>query len=305
MAQITHGADVAQLRDLASSFDRQADGLSSSTTTVSNAVQASVWLGPVAVEFKTTWTQVHSVNLRAAADLLRTQAKALRDQAQQQEQASAGGSALVPAETLNAPNTAVSAVGVVGLIASIGGAIQVLINQILSIDWSEVKLASELKAVTVSDAPLTQAQMQANAQYILDYLRSLGWSKEAVCAMLGNMQAESTINPGRWQVPSRAGYGLVQWTPPSGYLDWAAANGYGEADMNGQLQLINYEFGNHIQFYPSAYSSMTGSDFKTSTVSPDQLSTVFLHNYERPAVQDSQVEQQRASFAMDWYNTLQ
>ena len=53
-------------------------------------------------------------------------------------------------------------------------------------------------AVISSNAYLTVAQMTGNAQYILNYLMARGWTKEAVCAMLGNMQSESTINPGIW-----------------------------------------------------------------------------------------------------------
>ena len=80
-------------------------------------------------------------------------------------------------------------------------------------------------AVISSNAYLTVAQMTGNAQYILNYLMARGWSKEAVCAMLGNMQSESTINPGIWQGldSSRVdlGYGLVQWTPSTKYTSWA------------------------------------------------------------------------------------
>lgn len=47
------------------------------------------------------------------------------------------------------------------------------------------------------------------------------WSVEAIAGMLGNVQAESGLNPWRWQGDSYAvnrGYGLFQYTPASGYI---------------------------------------------------------------------------------------
>ena len=43
---------------------------------------------------------------------------------------------------------------------------------------------------------ITTAQMNANARYIFAYLTALGFSAQAACGILGNMQQESTINPG-------------------------------------------------------------------------------------------------------------
>ena len=45
---------------------------------------------------------------------------------------------------------------------------------------------------------------------------------EAICGILGNMGAESGYNPWRWQndrVSLTGGYGLVQFTPASGYIN--------------------------------------------------------------------------------------
>lgn len=46
-----------------------------------------------------------------------------------------------------------------------------------------------------SSNALTTEQMKVNAQYIWNYLKNFGWTKNAVAGMLGNMQSESTINP--------------------------------------------------------------------------------------------------------------
>lgn len=47
--------------------------------------------------------------------------------------------------------------------------------------------------------------------------------------MLGNMETESTINPGIWQSlnsgNASGGFGLTQWTPATKYINWANNNG--------------------------------------------------------------------------------
>ena len=72
--------------------------------------------------------------------------------------------------------------------------------------------------------PLSQSEMEVNATYIYSYLNDMGWTLNSISALLGNLQAESTINPGRWQnenVGSNSnGYGLVQWTPATKYFEW-------------------------------------------------------------------------------------
>ena len=67
---------------------------------------------------------------------------------------------------------------------------------------------------------LTTAQEEANAQYIYNFFKAQGWTTEAICGLLGNMQRECGLNPGNWQHWERKnlGYGLLQWTPAEDYL---------------------------------------------------------------------------------------
>ena len=85
-------------------------------------------------------------------------------------------------------------------------------------------------ALIISNAYLSQSQMTDNAQYIADYLINKGWTRNAIAGILGNMQRESTLNPGLWESliygNMSGGYGLVQWTPATGYTSWADARGY-------------------------------------------------------------------------------
>lgn len=62
------------------------------------------------------------------------------------------------------------------------------------------------------------------------------WTLEAVCGCIGNMSGESGYNPWRWQgdrVNYSLGYGLVQFTPASGYI-----NDYGRG-MDGFSPNLN------------------------------------------------------------------
>ena len=59
-----------------------------------------------------------------------------------------------------------------------------------------------------------------NYNEIYNYMHSRGWTDEAIAGLMGNIQAESGFNPWRWQGDTvSGGYGLVQWTPASGYIN--------------------------------------------------------------------------------------
>lgn len=70
-------------------------------------------------------------------------------------------------------------------------------------------------------AYLTESERKHNANFIFDYFRAQGWTKESIAGMLGNIEVESTINPGLWQgreVPvdiytTDKGYGFSRWCP--------------------------------------------------------------------------------------------
>lgn len=159
-------------------------------------------------------------------------------------------------------------------------------------------------ALISSNAYLTVAQMKDNAQYILDYLTARGWSVNAVCGMLGNMQSESTINPGIWQNLDSSrkdlGYGLVQWTPSTKYTSWATENGYSIGNITGQLQRIIYEKNNGIQWQKRT-TTMSFAEFSVSGKSVEELAELFELNYEQHA---GDVQLARKTQARYWYDNL-
>lgn len=152
---------------------------------------------------------------------------------------------------------------------------------------------------------LTLEEMTINAEYILSFLMEKGWSKNAVCGMLGNMQTESTINSGLWQNRDEynynLGFGLVQWTPATKYTDWALANGYPISNIDGQLERLEYEIQNKLQWIPTKNYPLSFASFRISTQPPEYLAQAFLKNYERPKNQNQPLRSTQARY---WYDTL-
>ena len=152
---------------------------------------------------------------------------------------------------------------------------------------------------------LSMSEMQNNAEIVYRYLVNKGFTVNAISAMLGNMQTESTINAGIWEnldesMPLNLGCSLVGWTPATKYLNWCTERGLQWDNLYSALDRIVWEFENGEQWLSSNGGySMKQSDFKTSTADIEYLANVFLYQYENPAVLPQPA---RAEQAMYWYN---
>lgn len=181
----------------------------------------------------------------------------------------------------------------------------------------------------------TSTEAQDNATMVYDILYALGWKLPAVCAMLGNVEAESGYNPWRWQsevvLPvgdSRIGtigggntahaYGLCQQDPAAKYIYRAYAQAlpdYGpnysnqvgsQTDGTAQLQYLHWICAQDAaggEWLPGASSTygMTFNDFINDTThSIDFLSHTFFWCYERGTWASS-----RVTAAEYWYNYFQ
>lgn len=161
-----------------------------------------------------------------------------------------------------------------------------------------------------ASSPCSTSQMEVNARYIYSQLLENGWSENAIAALLGNMQAESSINPGRWQSDivgaTSMGYGLVQWTPATKYIDWARENGFNDySEMHPNVERIIYEVKNNVQWIGKGeYSDMSFEDFSKSSEPVGWLAVGFLLCYERPADQSEDVQKFRSGLAEGWYEFL-
>lgn len=65
---------------------------------------------------------------------------------------------------------------------------------------------------------------KANILEIASFFSNIGYTEECQAGIIGNIMAESGLNPWRWQGDSvnlEAGYGLFQYTPARSYIDGA------------------------------------------------------------------------------------
>lgn len=171
---------------------------------------------------------------------------------------------------------------------------------------------------------LTQSEMENNANIIINYYRSIGVDDRTIACILGNMQAESSINPEREEVGG-AGYGLVQWTPITvlqNHCNTLGLSPYNSGDV--QIQVIIKEILNQSgvgewytssafisNYYNSGATSdmigITGQQFLSNSMNwnPDKLAVLFMAGYERPrydpSVNHYQIRQQNAN---NWFQYM-
>ena len=140
--------------------------------------------------------------------------------------------------------------------------------------------------ITTEDTWLSEADSLNNAQLVADHFSATGWTPQAISALCGNMRHESSINPNIWEYgyghSLDRGYGLVQWTPASKYIDWAVANNLPWENGFSQLARIDYEQDNQIQWYVTDDYPLSFHEFTRSTLDVSYLTQAFTWNYERP-----------------------
>ena len=155
------------------------------------------------------------------------------------------------------------------------------------------------------------SDMQNNAILVANWGYEHGWTKNAISAILGNMQAESSINPGIWESlnPYGGGYGLVQWTPYTKYSDWATAQGYSwENNGDAEMLRIAYEAQNNLQWFYNSQIGMappiTFAEFLVSDLPINTLSNYWLWFYEHPADPYESTQALRQQYTQYWYNYI-
>lgn len=155
-----------------------------------------------------------------------------------------------------------------------------------------------------TDTYLTQQHRDSNAILVNQYLSNLGWTREAIAGILGNMDVESSINPAFIQnrgYPSlitntqcldihTLGVGMVQWTgdgqtPPIGQKLASFAIRNNKQWYDGELQCYRLlrEYQTNEQFLPSVVDGVTWTwnDYVFSTATPETLAKVWQYCYER------------------------
>lgn len=150
-----------------------------------------------------------------------------------------------------------------------------------------------------------QEQMQNNAVEFYNYFNDKGVTLEAICGMLGNIQRESTLNPGIKETESEAkGWGLIQWTPSTVITDWATEYGYVWYDGVCQCERIwcegTKQKGASGYWLPTSQYPYTWSEFIALTDVHEAV-RAFLYERERAGVE---ALQERLDNADRWFDYL-
>ena len=186
-------------------------------------------------------------------------------------------------------------------------------------------MATTLTWTDTPDAWLSSSQQIENAQLVANHFQGTDWTREAISALCGNMAHESSLNPNVWEYgyghSLDRGYGLVQWTPASKYIDWANARGLQYDKGDSQLARIDYEVDQNIQWIADGLQRRYGAgdkydfsfaDFRQNTggYSASELTEAFMWNYEGPAysagldsLSGRQAFAERCMTELDWTGT--
>ena len=175
-----------------------------------------------------------------------------------------------------------------------------------------------------TDTYLTQPHRDSNAELVYQYLSGLGWTREAIAGILGNMDVESTINPAYIQggnyhtlidnnsclvLGGNIGVGMVQWTgttptAPSGQKLASFAIRHNKNWYDGELQCerLEAEYQNNLQFQAGTVDGQhwDWQTYVSSTATPEQLAKVWQLLYENGG-SDTQTRQQKARY---YYETV-
>lgn len=162
------------------------------------------------------------------------------------------------------------------------------------------------------------AEALDNALLIYGTLAARGWTANAVSALLGNIDSEGAYNPWRWEgdviqgAYGTSGYGLVQFTPGTKYIqdsrakaladygpNYTGATGAKAADGNAQIIFID----EHADYYSTAAYPLSYAQFKASEESPEYLTRAWIYNYERPLDPSASLAR-RIEAANYWYEIL-
>lgn len=164
--------------------------------------------------------------------------------------------------------------------------------------------------------------MADNAQTIWNFLKSQGLSDCGIAGLMGNLYAESGLQPNNLQntyskklglsdaeytkrvdsgaytnfVRDSAGYGLAQWTYWSrkqSLLNYAKQQKKSIGDLTMQLNFLVQELKTS---FPSVWQTL-----RTATTVA-QASNVVLLQFERPADQSAAVQWKRADFGKTYYD---
>ena len=181
----------------------------------------------------------------------------------------------------------------------------------------------------------TETELQANARYFYDCFRSLGFTPEATCAILGNIRQECSMDPALWEEQEKEDeetgdeytvnvFGIFQWTPAEKYLNRAIQQGVIDAATKDEIQSFARSSAENLiksQIECFLWDSFNGQwcvpvreedrhtsndmttilQFKRSTLDTGTLAIVFHDHYEKSSDTLAFMQLTRMAYANDFY----
>ena len=138
-----------------------------------------------------------------------------------------------------------------------------------------------------------------NAQKVWNALKGEGFTDYAIAGILGNMYAESGVEPATTEVGGGGGYGLVQWTPKSKLTTYANSVGKSADALSTQVEFLVKQLKGTTTIFPdtAAYAPIMAAK------SVNEATEVFLNLYERAGVSNLAKREQAAQGYYDEFHT--
>lgn len=222
----------------------------------------------------------------------------------------------------------IAIVPIVGIPLTLGASFMVVLLLLSSIIAAVTAIMGTAGSATACQTPsgtspgggvgtivITDQGTKENIKYIWDTLRANGMSEYATAGIMGNMQQESTFQPGAIN-PSSDVKGLVQWsfgTRKNGEgingnrweaLEvWAKQNSYDPATVKGQMAMLLYEmthvttYNGKTQFDPISKNLVARMNAATS---PEEASQTWISLFEGA---EGQENVERQSYARQIHNS--
>lgn len=171
--------------------------------------------------------------------------------------------------------------------------------------------------VSYAGADQITEQGAINATWFAWWLSGLGWSKNAICAALGNWEVETLLNPNypqnaQFPATRTGGFGMPHWTPWYDKIGAWALNQYGLTATNtDDNPLADFVLQMEYHYYDATRSgggwlnrggySYSFKEWTKSHDDPETLADAYYWQYERSAAGGSGNRPDRARKWFDYF----
>jgi hypothetical protein len=139
--------------------------------------------------------------------------------------------------------------------------------------------------------------MSSNARYALQWLTQHGYSPQAAAGIVGNLVAESGVNPNGPSGDHGTAHGLAQWRGNryTNLLNYARSNNADPRGLDTQLGFLDNELRNQ---YGSVYRQLMAAR------DPRSAASAFVLGYERPAGAQTGVAENTSGWGVRLRNAM-